>query len=296
MKRLAAGLVLCAALGGVSAQAVDDSRSRVPFTQTDAWAMAYVGAATLMTGFGATPELASGDSQFSAELGHIPHLSAVEQRVGLGGIKYEDLNKSPVVGRARWWLGLPAHFVFELGFAPPLEVDGAKPQDLFSLALGRRLIERAHWSLSARVHGQHGAAIGDITCPAAIAGNDDAAVNPFGCLQPSRDRIALNQYGAELTTGFGAAESAWRGHATLGVARYEPEVQIRAEQRTYSNRTVLGSAGTRPYFALGVTREATSARQWRGEVLYVPLDVRRPGRALTNEPFWSLRLMLRYAR
>lgn len=296
MKRIAVGLVLCAAFGGACAQAVDDSRTLVPFTQTDAWAMAYVGSATLMTGFGATPELAAGDSQFSAELGHIPHLSSAEQRVGLGGIKHEDLNKSPVVGRARWWLGLPANFVFELGYAPPLEIDGAKPQDLFSLALGRRMIDRANWSLSARIHGQHGAAIGDVTCPADIAGSTDPALNPFACLQPSRDRIALNHYGAELTSGFGAADSAWRGHATLGVARFEPEVQVRAEQRSYSNRTVLSSSGTRPYLALGVTRASTSAWQWSGEVLYVPLDIRRPGRALANEPFWSLRLMLRYAR
>ena len=295
MKRLVVGLALCTAFGSVAAQVVDDSRARIPFTQTDAWAMAYVSSATLMTGFGATPEIAPGDSQFSAELGHIPHLSSAEQRVGLGGIKQEDLNKSPVAGRARGWLGLPAGFVFELGYAPPLEIDGAKPQDLFSLALGRRVIDRANWSLSARIHGQHGAAIGDVTCPSAIAGSDDPAVNPFQCLQPSRDRIALNHYGAELTSGFGAADSAWRGHATLGVARFEPEVQVRAEQRSYSNRTVLSSAGTRPYLALGVTRASTSTWQWSGEVLYVPLDIRRPGRALANEPYWSLRLMLRYA-
>lgn len=289
----ALALLLTIAASGARAQPVDDSRSVIAFTQTDAWAMAYVTSATLMTGFGETPELAAGSTLLGGELGHIPRLSDAEQRVGLGGIKQEDLNKSPVAGRARLWVGLPYGWVGELGYTPPVEIDGARPRDLISAALGRRWLQREHWSLSTRVHGQIGGASGDITCPAAVAVSSDPAVNPFGCLEPSRDHIRMRYHAAEVTAAFGAANSPWRGHATLAAARFEPEVQIRAEQRSVRNRSVLVSSGTRPYLALGLSHAAAAHWQWSAELLYVPLEVHRPGADLATEAFWSLRLMLR---
>lgn len=297
MKRCGAGVVgfaFAILAGDLRAQFVDDSRNLIPFEQTDAWAMAYVTAATLMTGFGETPTLAPGALLLSAELGHIPRLGDAERRVGLGGIKQEDLNKSPVAGRGRVWVGLPYRFVAEFGYAPPIEIDGAKPRNLLSAAIARRWVDRDRWSLSSRVHGQIGSASGDITCSAEIAGNNDPAVNPFQCLEPSRDRIELNYYGAEFTTAFGLGTSDWRAHATLGAARFEPQVQIHADQRFVTNRSVLVASGTRPYLALGVGHRSTSRWHWSGEVLYVPLQVRRPGQALDTEAFWSLRLQLRH--
>lgn len=295
MKRVGAVLALLLTLvcSSVQAQPVDDSRSVIAFTQTDAWAMAYVTSATLMTGFGETPELAAGKGMISAELGHIPRLSDAEQRVGLGGIKQEDLNKSPLAGRARLWLGLPYGLVAELGYTPPIEIDGARPRDLFSAALGRRWIAREQWSLSTRVHAQIGGAGGDITCPAAVAASNDPAANPFGCLEPSRDHIRMRYHAAEVTAAFGPPAASWRGYATLAAARFEPEVQIRAEQRSVRNRSVLVSSGARPYFALGLTHVAGARWQGSTELLYVPLKVNRPGASTATEAFWSLRLMIR---
>ena len=297
MRRAGSGilaLLLCLGATPSLAQFVDDSRNLSPFEQTDAWAMAYVSAATLMTGHGETPELAPGALAFSAEAGHIPRLSRAEQRVGLGGAKLEDLNKSPLFGRARLWLGLPHRFVFELGFTPPVEIDGATPRDLFAAAIARRWIERERWSLSTRVHGQVGSVRGDITCPRDVAASTDPALNPFLCLAPSRDRIDLNQQGAELTLAWRDRARRWQAHLTLAAAHFEPQVQIDAEQRFVRNRSVLISSDTRPYVALGLAQAGDARWHWAGELLYVPLDVRRPNRPLANEPFWSLRLMLRH--
>ena len=301
MNRVAAAVVaLALALGSSAAHAVfvDDSRNLIPFEQTDAWAMAYVASATLMSGFGETPELESGAWALSAEGGHIPRLSRADQRVGLAGSKLEDLNKAPLFGRARLWLGLPYGLVAEIGYTPPLRIGGATPRDLFAIALARRVLERERWSLSARVHGQLGTVGGDITCPRDIAASTDPDVNPFQCLAPSDDRIDLNQQGVEFTAAWRDRAARWRTHATLGAAHFEPRVQIDAQQRFVRNLSVLISSGTRPYLALGLTRASDSRWQWAGEVLYVPLDVRRPNRAPANEPFWSLRLMLsrRFAR
>jgi hypothetical protein len=291
----AGALFALTCLTQMAAQEVDNTRSQVPFDQPDAWAMAYVTSASLLTGFGQTPDLAIGDWMVSAEIGHIPKLSRAEQFVGLNGSKFEDLNKSPVFGRGRLWVGLPWGLVGELAYTPPLEIKGARPRNLFAIGFGKRWIDEPTWSLSTRLHGQHGSAVGDVTCPASIAGNPSLQVNPFRCLAPSKDVIQMNYYALEATAGFGAQASPWRTHATLGFARYEPQVNIRAEQTGFSNRTILTSAGVRPYFAGGLSFHTESPWEYGGEILYVPLNIRRPGQDVSSKAFWSLRGMLRYS-
>jgi hypothetical protein len=278
------------------AQAVLRDEEFLRFDRPEAWAMAYVTGSTLLTGFGELPALAPGNWVLSGELGHIPRLDDEQQRVGFNGVKPEDLNKSPVFGRVRAWVGLPYGVVAELGWTPPVQVDGVEPEDLFALALGRRLHTGERWSLSARLFGQHGAAHGDITCAADLVGAPPAQ-NPFGCVAPSDDRIDLNYYGAELGVGYGPRGSPWRGHASVGYARAELRVQVDAELQDYRDRSHLIANGDMPYFAAGARRELARGWSLAGEVLYVPLDVERPpgGAASGNDPYWSLRLMLRYA-
>jgi hypothetical protein len=294
--RLLAMLCLLWVPGAAMAQVViDDSVDHVGFDEPEAWAMSYVVSSTLLTGFGETPTLAVGEWAVSAELGHIPKLDRDQQQVGLGGSKNEDLNKSPVFGRGRVWVGLPWGVVGELAYTPPLQIDGVRPSDLFAFGVGKRWIDREVWSLSTRAHGQIGSAHGDITCPADIAGESDPVVNPFGCVEASDDRIKLRYYALEATGGFGAAGSRWRGHMSVGLSRYEPHVQVNARTRSILNRPQVLASGTAPYFALGATRHGEGPWDLAGEVLYVPLDVRRdPTGDRENDPFWSLRAMLRY--
>ena len=255
----------------------------------EGWAMRYVGASSLMTGFGELPELGVGEWQLAGELGHIPKLSRKQQEVGLGGIKQEDLNKSPVFGRLRGWMGLPGGWVAELGYTPPLEIDGAKPVDLFAAALGRRFALGQRYSLSLRALGQHGAAQGDITCPRDVVGSD-AAGNPFRCARPSKDRIDLNYYGLDATLA--RQFSDWTAHLTLGNVRYEPEVQVNAELQSLIERIRLRNRGQLPYFAVGLQPRVSNRLNWATELLYVPLRVQRDGGPEENDPYWGLRLQL----
>ncbi|HET6603509.1 MAG TPA: hypothetical protein VFG21_04745 [Xanthomonadaceae bacterium] len=296
--RLAVLALLLPAATAVTAQAVFEDHTVVAFDSPEAWAMNYVGAATLMSAFGQTPDLAPGRWAASVELGHIPRLDEKQQQVGFSGTKAEDLNKSPVFGRARGWLGLPGGFVAELGWTPPLTIDGLQPQDLFAAALSRRLVDRPAWSLSLRLHGQHGSAHGDITCPRELAGVQDLQVNPFGCGAPSDDRIELNHYGADATLGFGAPASPWRGHFGLGRTRVEPRVQVDALSFGTIDRSRLIAGGWLTHAAVGVRRDLDAHWSLAGEVLYVPLEVVRDPTAgeRDNDAFWSLRLMLRYVR
>lgn len=292
--RALGALALLAFASGAAAQFVDDSRERYAFDSPEGWAMAWVTASTLMAAGGSTPSLAFGEVQVGADLASIPWLDEEQQRVGFGGFKDEDLNKSPAFGRLRGWVGLPAGFVFELGWTPPVRVDGAKPEDLFAVALGRRMWEGAGWDVSARVHGQIGRARGDITCPRGIAGSPDPIVNPFRCVEPSDDRIDLRYHALDATLG-GAVAAHARAHLTLGVVRFEPRVQVNARSPTLISVPRLSTRGSAPYVAAGIAGDISDRWEIGVEAHWQPLDVRRDeDGAAEDDAFWSLRVSLRH--
>jgi hypothetical protein len=287
---LLCGFILAAP---VHAQLIDNSRERVTFDSPEGWAMAWVSASSLMTGFGSVPGLEPGAFSASVELGSIPTLSEAQQRVGFGGLKDEDLNKSPLFGRLRAGLGLPAGWLLELGWTPPLRIDGARARELFALGLGRTLVERERWRLSLRLHGQYGQVQGDITCPRRLAGNPDRSINRYGCVEPSDDRIRMRYHALESNIEWGNRQDL-RGHASFGFARFEPEVQVNARSAGLISQPQLASSGHAPYFALGATQPFGTRWEAAVETLYVPLEVERRDSARERDPYWSVRVLLRY--
>lgn len=293
--RCALGLLIGSALAlPARAQLVNDSREHLRFDSPEGWAMAWVSSSSLMTGFGAPAE-AAGDANLSVEFGSIPQLDEDQQRVGFGGLKDEDLNKSPLFGRVRLGLGLTADWQLEIGWTPPLRIDGARPRDLFALGIGRSLAVGETWRWSMRLHGQHGQVQGDITCPRRIAGNPDRNVNRYGCVEPSSDRLSMRQYALE-SNFIRVLPASLRGHATLGIARFEPVVQVEARSTGLINRPRLSSSGTAPYLAVGISRPLSRRWETSLEALYVPLHVERREHPRELDPYWSLRLQLRYRR
>lgn len=285
---------LCLATQLVHAQAVVRQDELLASDRPEAWAMNRVAASSLMTAFGEIPALEPWQWGLALEAGEVPRLSAVQRRVGFNGDKFEDLNKSPVFGRLRLRLGLPAGWIAELGYTPPLAINGARPRDLVALAFGHRLIERGGFSLSARAFGQHGGVEGDITCPAGLVGVADIEQNPYGCQAASNDRISVNDYGVDLTSGWNAGP--WHWHASLGAVRTELQVQVDALTFDVRDRSRLVANGVLRYAAIGVRRDL--GRHWSlgTEWLHVPLSVRRgPGAASESDPLTSWRVQLRYA-
>lgn len=276
-----------------SAQFVVQDTEYLREERPEAWAMHYFTASSLMTGFGPVPALAPGHWQAAVELGEVPHLDATQRVVGFNGTKAEDLNKSPVVGRLRGWIGLPGGFVAELGWTPPVTFDGARPRDLFAAAIGRRVVDAHGYTVSLRAFGQHGAVTGDVTCPADLAGVQDFVANPYGCDAPSSDTLHANYYGLEST--FAYSGTTWTWHATGGVVRMENEVQVDALTFGYRDRTRLVARDDLPYIAAGVGRALSSHWHVGAEVLYVPLQVLRdPNGSADNDPLLSYRLQLAY--
>ena len=238
---------------GAHAQRVVGNDENLESDRPEAWAMNYLAASSLMTSFGRTPELSPGRWIVAVDLGQIPRLSEAKQHVGFSGIKYEDLNKSPVFGRVRFVLGLPGSWVAELGYTPQVSINGARPRELAAIAIGRRVLERGPFTLSVRAFGQHGQVQGDITCPARLAGISDLQQNPFGCRASSNDHFALNYYAMELTSGWTAG--AWHAHAGIGVARTELAVQVDALTFEVRDRARLTARGVLPFATIGTSRD-----------------------------------------
>jgi hypothetical protein len=278
---------------GAGAQMIVHNDEHLAVDRPEAWAMNYVTASTFMTPFGANPQLALGQWSIAAELGLIPRLSDTQQRVGFNGFKDEDLNKSPVFGRLRLTLALPAGWFAELGYSPELVINGTRPRDLFALAVGHRLFEWRRWTVSMRAFGQHGAAEGDITCPSPLAGIADLQKNPSGCKAPSDDRIALNYYGADITAAW--RFDPWSLYADVGAVRTEPVVQVDALVFSLHDRSRLTARDVLPYVAVGASHDFGTHWTVGGEVLYVPLTVRRDSDSgREQDPFTSVRLLVRY--
>jgi len=285
----------------VSLLAMQPARAQVVVRQDEnlngdrpeAWAMKRVAAASLMTSFGELPALAAGQWSLALEGGSIPRLSTSDRQVGFYGEKIEDLNKSPVFGRLHLRVGLPAGWVAEFGYTPPVAINGARPRNFVAAAIGHRLLQRGGFSLSARAFGQHGDVEGDITCPESLAGVTDFDLNPYGCQAPSDDRNSVNDYGVDMVAGWNSGP--WHWHGDAGFVRTELQVQVDALTFDVRDRSRLVADGTLHYFALGVRRTAGEHWSVGSEVLYVPLDVRRqPGGETRSEPLTSLRVELRY--
>jgi hypothetical protein len=269
--RFFGALLMVGASTHACAQILIEGRERLADDRPEAWAMNRAIAASLPTAFGdATP--APGRWRLAAELSQVPHLDSGQRRVGFDGNKPEDLNKSPAFGRLRLIAGLPSGWSAELAYTPPVRHRGARAEDLFAAAIGRRWTLATTTTLTLRAFGQHGRIVGDITCPARLAGVESFALNPYGCQAPSRDRVALNHYGLDLTAAVG--DGAWRWHVGLGAVRVEPEVQVDALVYDARDRTRLIARDVLPFATAGVRRVLSERWSVAAEVLHVPMSRR----------------------
>lgn len=275
------------------AQPVSTGDDHLSADRPEAWAMNYFAATTLLTGFGAQPVGGAAGASLAAEIGQIPRLSDTQTRIGLNGVKQEDLNKSPVFGRLRLTFALGESGFAELGYTPPVTLNGSRTNNVVSIGLGARLFEVRPLVVAARLFGQRGAVTGDITCPAELANVSDPVRNPYGCQAASNDRMTLNYYGAEATAAI--ASGAWQFYGGGGAARTDLTVQVDALTSGTRDRTRLLSTRWLPYGLVGV-RTPLGTRLSAGlELLYVPLYVRRaPNYERTSDPLTSARLQLRY--
>ncbi len=293
--------LLCLLPVETDAQSVIDFREELDFDRPEAWALKYFSGATLFTGLGVPERRQAGSVELGLEAGWVPSLSEEERRVGFNGTKVEDLNKTPVFARPRLTVGLPAAFSLTLGYVPPVEVGGARP-NLVSLALGRPLIERQRkgsraWRLGARVFGQTGEIEADITCDrGAVEAGDDPVGNPFQCEEPSRDRVKLRYLGFDLGGSFEAgAAGRLEPYGSVMVSFLDPEMQIDARYSGLVDRTLQVTDGTIYALTAGARYAVSEKAGLVAEAFYSPLTiVRRAGEEKANQDLFNVRVLVSY--
>ena len=191
------------ALSGLSyAQQVLRKTEHLDSDRPEAWAMNYFTSISLLTELGAPHSRDPGSLEFGLEVDWIPELSKSMRRVGLNGIKEEDLNKAPVLIRPRLTVGLPWRFAFSVSYLPPITVFGVTP-DIFAFAVERLVYENPFLTIGARAYGQFGNVTGAFTCPSEVTRFPPGSVqNPYGCEHKSRDTATQNYGGLEVSAAY----------------------------------------------------------------------------------------------
>lgn len=290
-------LCLLAAMAAIASPAFPqillDSTEHLAWDRPEAWAMKYFTAVSLMSGYAAPEGLDKGAISIAFDAGWVPSLSEEERRVGFIGSKVEDLNRTSVFGRVRASFGLSSRWALTLGYVPPVEVAGVTPE-VYNLSLGRPLVSRPKWTLSARVSAQTGTLTGDLTCPANIAGSTDTTVNPDNCLEPSNDEVTMDYVGIEWTYSRTGSDR-WRPYVAASANYLDLKFQVRARYSLFLDRSLLLADGWTPTLAVGTRYQARNRVTLAGEIFYAPLDVVRDvARGAQNDPLINARLLIEY--
>jgi hypothetical protein len=292
--RAGAALALILGLAGLaSAQPAIAVDQALDFDRPESWAMKYFATVSVPTTTRAPQPMAAGAVDVGFEGGLVPRLDDEKRRVGFNGTKLEDVNKTRLFGRIRGRIGLPSAFSVDVGYVPPIEVNGARPH-LFSAAAGRTFTLSDAWHLDLRAHAQLGTIRGDITCSAdEAAAGPDPSRNPFLCDEPSSDRLEQRMAGGEISVGRTAGR--WHPYAGLSFDYLDLEFRVHARYAGIVDRTRQTTSGG----AVGVLGGLgfVPAGPWRlsGEVFYAPLSVvRPPDTRRRNDALFNARFLLSY--
>jgi hypothetical protein len=273
----------------VSAQPVVEETENLAFDAPESWAMKYYTSLALFTGMGVPEGIGAGRIALGFEGGFVPQLSEDQRRVGFGGVKVEDLNRTRLFGRVRGKIGLSEKASLELAYLPPFEVDGTKPH-MFSVAVGRPFDVSDTWKVGVRGYGHFGTIEGDITC----SESDLDGPNPYDCLAPSNDREKQRAFGAEVTTGY-VSSSPLRPYVGFAVNYLDLEFQVDAMHSGIHDRTLQLTDGATVYLTGGATYAAGEKWRLTGELFYSWLSVvRPPSTASENDGLFNFRFLVSY--
>ncbi len=279
-----------------ASQVVLEGTQKIDFDRPESWAMKYFAAATMPSAAGTPAPLEAGEFEIGVELGQIPSLSEEERRVGFNGTKVEDLNRVPYLLRPVVTVGIGKGFALSASYLPPIELDGVEP-NIFTLTLGRTVVETDGWRLGLRLATQIGSAEGDFTCSRGmVAAGDDPVANPFGCEAPSKDKNEFTTVGLEASSAWTlGSDGAWEPYVALAYHHMDLEFQVNAMYSGLVDRTRLTTDGEILTAAAGVTYRWGAKWKLTVEAFDAPLDiVRPPSTSAQTEELLSLRSQLTY--
>ncbi len=272
------------------------SNQKVDIDSPEGWAMAFMTASAQNLGQMQPHSVNLGDISISAELSSIPHLNREQQKIGFGGSKDEDLNKSPAFGKLRASFGLPWNLNAEISFTPPLHINGSEPDNLWGAAISRPLVNNEKFSMGLRLFLLRGGAIASVTCNGDKTNFKSYTLqNPVGCIGKSDDKLQMDHEGAELFLSFNNSSVVlpWISFASSNL---DNSVEINAPLESGREIATIQSSGEIQTFSFGLNYDLSKNWIFTTATSYTPLDVKRPNDTSGNDNFWSVRvgLTIRY--
>ena len=272
------------------------SDQNVDLDSPEGWAMAFMTASAQNLGQAPPHSVNVRDISFSAELSSIPRLSREQQRIGFGGFKDEDLNKSPAFGRLRANVGLPWNVDAEISWTPPLKINNSKPDHLWGAALSKPLFDNERISVGLRLFLLRGGVIASVTCSEdTINFAPYTLQNTAGCIGLSDDKLQMDHEGVEVFLSFNNTSNIipWISLASTNI---DNAVEIDAPLEIGRERATVYSSGTIQTLSFGLNYDISENWSLNAASSYTPLDVQRPNDSSDNDDFWNVRagLTIRY--
>ena len=272
------------------------SDQKVDLDSPEGWAMAFMTASAQNLGQAPPHSVNVRDISFSAELSSIPRLSKEQQRIGFGGFKDEDLNKSPAFGRLRANVGLPWNVDAEISWTPPLKINNSKPDHLWGAALSKPLFDNERISVGLRLFLLRGGVIASVTCSEdTINFAPYTLQNTAGCIGLSDDKLQMDHEGVEVFLSFNNTSNIipWISLASTNI---DNAVEIDAPLEIGRERASVYSSGTIQTLSFGLNYDISENWSLNAASSYTPLDVQRPNDSSDNDDFWNVRagLTIRY--
>ena len=267
------------------------SSEEVSFSSPEGWGMSYMSAASLNLSDSFPASLDFGELVITGEISTIPKLNREQQKIGFGGLKYEDLNKSPLFGRGKLKIGFYWDSVLELSYTPPLEIKGAKPNNLWGIALAKPIISNDSVNLGIRYYRLSGNAVADVTCSENTVNQPlYTAGNPSGCISVSKDRIDLGHQGFEILLASNHINEKFKHYISLASTKIDSSVKIDAQLELSREIAFVQTSGTINTLNFGLNYKISDNWQFNLGTSYTPLDVNRPTPAGGDDDFWNLKL------
>jgi hypothetical protein len=265
----------------------------VALDSPEGWGMSYMSAASLNLSDSFPTSMAFGEIVLTGELSNIPKLNREQQKIGFGGLKYEELNKSPVFGRGKLKVGFYWDSVLEVSYTPPLELKGAKPKNLWGIALSKQVINNDKLNLGLRYYNLSGKAVADVTCSQKTVNQPlYTAGNPSGCISTSKDKIDLGHQGFEIILASKNSVLNFSPWVSFATTKIDSSVRIDAQLELSREIAYVSTEGTLSTLNFGLNYPLSDKWVLNLGTSYTPLDANRPTPAGGDDDFWNIKLGL----
>ena len=268
---------------------------KVAFDSPEGWGMSYMTAASLNLSDKFPETLPLGQFNLSAEISTIPELNEKQQKIGFGGAKSEDLNKSPVFGRGKITTGFYWNSIIELSWTPPLEIGGAKPDQMWGLAIAKQIYTNNAFNAALRLYQFNGKATASVTC------SEEMVMQPLyspgnisGCIGTSQDKIDMSHEGVEILLER-ESSNGFKPWFSVASTRLTPSVRINAPLEFIQEVAFVETSGRLTTLTFGLNYKLSDNWLLNLGTSYTPIDVQRPEMTGGNDNFWNFKMGLTFS-